>query len=180
MVVDSAVSTPRRALLRRSIAPGVRVLSSLRAGGLSRPTRGHGYWLSWPTGWGFSAAMSPTKTRRRGHHRGRVLTDLAIAIADGASAISDLRVAGRISPIYSARWPWVPTARRALGPSINPRPRDSPPRRPKRARRRGRPGPIRAGMSLISTACWSRPTPIDFDGLFATVDSAATVARHRH
>jgi Transposase DDE domain group 1 len=41
---------------------------------------------------GLSAAMAPTKKRRRGHDRGRVLTDLAIAIADGASAISDLRV----------------------------------------------------------------------------------------
>ena len=41
---------------------------------------------------GLSAAMAPTKKRRHGHDRGRVLTDLAIAIADGASAISDLRV----------------------------------------------------------------------------------------
>ena len=41
---------------------------------------------------GLSAAMAPTKQRRRGHDRGRVLTDLAVAIADGASAITDLRV----------------------------------------------------------------------------------------
>ena len=30
--------------------------------------------------------------RRRGHDRGQVLVDLAVAIADGATAISDLRV----------------------------------------------------------------------------------------
>ena len=36
--------------------------------------------------------MAPTKKRRRGHDRGQVLVDLAVAIADGATAISDLRV----------------------------------------------------------------------------------------
>jgi hypothetical protein len=41
---------------------------------------------------GLSAAMAPTKQRRRGHDRGQVLVDLAVAIADGATAISDLRV----------------------------------------------------------------------------------------
>jgi Transposase DDE domain group 1 len=41
---------------------------------------------------GLSAAMAPTKKRRRGHDRGRVLTDLAVAVADGATAITDLRV----------------------------------------------------------------------------------------
>lgn len=41
---------------------------------------------------GLSAAMAPTKRRGRGHDRGRVLTDLAVAIADGATAITDLRV----------------------------------------------------------------------------------------
>jgi hypothetical protein len=39
-----------------------------------------------------SEAMAPTKQRRRGHDRGRVLVDMAVAIADGATAISDLRV----------------------------------------------------------------------------------------
>jgi len=39
-----------------------------------------------------SAAMAPTKQRRRGHDRGQVLVDMAVAIADGATAISDLRV----------------------------------------------------------------------------------------
>jgi len=41
---------------------------------------------------GLSAAMAPTKQRRRGHDRGGVLVDLAVAIADGATTISDLAV----------------------------------------------------------------------------------------
>jgi hypothetical protein len=43
-------------------------------------------------GQGLSEAMAPTKKRRRGHDRGQVLVDLAVAIADGATTISDLRV----------------------------------------------------------------------------------------
>ena len=39
-----------------------------------------------------SVAMAPTKQRRRGHDRGEVLVDLAVAIADGAETISDLAV----------------------------------------------------------------------------------------
>lgn len=39
-----------------------------------------------------SVAMAPTKQRRRGHDRGDVLVDLAVAIADGAETISDLAV----------------------------------------------------------------------------------------
>ncbi len=41
---------------------------------------------------GLSAAMLPTKRRRRGHDRGRVLTDLAVMITDGGTAIADLGV----------------------------------------------------------------------------------------
>jgi hypothetical protein len=41
---------------------------------------------------GLSAAMAPTKQRRRGHDRGRVLVDLAVMLADGGVAISDLAV----------------------------------------------------------------------------------------
>jgi hypothetical protein len=37
-----------------------------------------------------SAAMASTKQRRRGHDRGEVLTDVAVAIAGGAETISDL------------------------------------------------------------------------------------------
>jgi hypothetical protein len=39
-----------------------------------------------------SVAMAPTKQRRRGHDRGGVLVDLAVTIADGGEAISDLAV----------------------------------------------------------------------------------------
>jgi hypothetical protein len=39
-----------------------------------------------------SVAMAPTKQRRRGHDRGEVLMDLAVMIADGGKAISDLAV----------------------------------------------------------------------------------------
>ncbi len=39
-----------------------------------------------------SVAMAPTKQRRRGHDRGDVLVDVAVAIAAGAETISDLAV----------------------------------------------------------------------------------------
>ena len=39
---------------------------------------------------GMSVAMAPTKQRRRGHDRGRVLLDVALSVADGGEAISDL------------------------------------------------------------------------------------------
>lgn len=41
---------------------------------------------------GLSRAMASTKQRRRGHDRGRVLTDLAVMLVDGGETISDLRV----------------------------------------------------------------------------------------
>ena len=41
---------------------------------------------------GLSAAMAPTKRRRRGHDRGHVFADVAVMIADGGDAISDLAV----------------------------------------------------------------------------------------
>jgi len=62
---------------------------------------------------GLSAAMAPTKQRHRGHDRGRVLTDLAIAIADGASAITDLRVLSD-QPGLFGEVASVPTAWRSL------------------------------------------------------------------
>jgi Transposase DDE domain group 1 len=40
---------------------------------------------------GLSAAMAPTKQRRRGHDRGEVVTDVAVAIADGATTITDVQ-----------------------------------------------------------------------------------------
>src|SRR4051812_40916173 len=36
--------------------------------------------------------MGPTKQRRRGHDRGQVLVDVAVMLADGGEAISDLAV----------------------------------------------------------------------------------------
>jgi hypothetical protein len=39
-----------------------------------------------------STAMAPTKQRATGHDRGQVLTDLAVALADGATTITDLAV----------------------------------------------------------------------------------------
>ena len=41
---------------------------------------------------GLSAAMAPTKQRRRGHDRGEVLFDLAVMLADGGDTISDVAV----------------------------------------------------------------------------------------
>jgi hypothetical protein len=62
---------------------------------------------------GLSAAMAPTKRRRRGHDRGTVLVDLAVALADGATAISDLRVLAN-QPALFGEVASVPTAWRTL------------------------------------------------------------------
>jgi len=60
-----------------------------------------------------SSAMAPTKRRRRGHDRGEVLVDLAVALADGATTISDLRVLGD-QPELFGKVASVPTAWRTL------------------------------------------------------------------
>jgi hypothetical protein len=60
-----------------------------------------------------SAAMAPTKRRRRGHDRGQVLVDLAVMLADGGEAISDLAVL-RDQPTLFGAVASVPTAWRAL------------------------------------------------------------------
>ncbi len=39
-----------------------------------------------------SAAMAPTKQRRRGHDRGEVLVDVAVMLADGGETLSDVAV----------------------------------------------------------------------------------------
>ncbi len=62
---------------------------------------------------GLSAAMAATKRRRRGHDRGKVLVDLAVALADGASAISDLRALSD-QPALFGEVASVPTAWRTL------------------------------------------------------------------
>jgi hypothetical protein len=60
-----------------------------------------------------SAAMAPTKQRRRGHDRGQVLVDLAVMLADGGEAISDLAVL-RDQPTLFGAVASVPTAWRTL------------------------------------------------------------------
>jgi len=62
---------------------------------------------------GLSEAMAPTKQRRRGHDRGQVLVDLAVMIADGGEAISDLAVL-RDQPELFGTVASTPTAWRAL------------------------------------------------------------------
>jgi hypothetical protein len=62
---------------------------------------------------GLSDAMAPTKQRRRGHDRGRVLTDLAVMIADGGTTISDLAVL-RDQPGLFGEVASTPTAWRTL------------------------------------------------------------------
>jgi len=60
-----------------------------------------------------STAMAPTKQRRRGHDRGEVLVDLAVMIADGGKAISDLAVL-RNQPSLFGEVASNPTAWRTL------------------------------------------------------------------
>jgi hypothetical protein len=62
---------------------------------------------------GLSAAMAPTKRRRRGHDRGQVLVDVAVMIADGGEAISDLAVL-RNQPQLFGDVASTPTAWRTL------------------------------------------------------------------
>ncbi len=62
---------------------------------------------------GLSAAMAATKQRRRGHDRGDVLVDMAVMIADGGDAISDLAVL-RDQPELFGEVASTPTAWRAL------------------------------------------------------------------
>lgn len=62
---------------------------------------------------GLSEAMAPTKRRARGHDRGRVLADLAVVIADGGDAISDLAVL-RDQPDLFGEVASTPTAWRTL------------------------------------------------------------------
>ena len=62
---------------------------------------------------GLSAAMAPTKQRARGHDRGQVVADLAVMIADGGDAISDLAVL-RNQPELFGQVASTPTAWRTL------------------------------------------------------------------
>jgi hypothetical protein len=51
---------------------------------------------------GLSDALAPLKQRRRGHDRGQVLTHLAVAIADGATRVTDIDVLGRQPAVFGA------------------------------------------------------------------------------
>lgn len=51
---------------------------------------------------GLSHALAPTQQRRRGHDRGRVLVDLAVALADGATTLSDIRVLADQPAVFGA------------------------------------------------------------------------------
>ena len=62
---------------------------------------------------GLSRAMAPTKQRSRGHDRGQVLADVAVMIADGGTAISDLAVL-RDQPKLFGEVASTPTAWRTL------------------------------------------------------------------
>ena len=62
---------------------------------------------------GLSVAMAATKQRRRGHDRGQVLVDLAVMLADGGEAISDLAVL-RDQPALFGEVASLPTAWRTL------------------------------------------------------------------
>jgi Transposase DDE domain group 1 len=62
---------------------------------------------------GLSVAMAATKQRRRGYDRGQVLIDLAVMVADGGEAISDLAVL-RDQPSLFGEVASVPTAWRTL------------------------------------------------------------------
>ena len=62
---------------------------------------------------GLSVAMAPTKQRLRGHDRGQLLVDLAVMLADGGEAISDLAVL-RDQPNLFGEVASVPTAWRTL------------------------------------------------------------------
>ena len=59
---------------------------------------------------GLSAAMAATKRRRRGHDRGGVLVDVAVMIADGGEAISELATLrdqpGLFGPVASTPTAW--------------------------------------------------------------------------
>jgi len=63
---------------------------------------------------GLSVALAPTKRRRGGHDRGAVAVDLAVALADGATTISDLAALAN-QPTLFGEVASVPTAWRTLG-----------------------------------------------------------------
>ena len=90
--------------------------------------------------------MAPTKQRRRGHDRGQVLVDLAVMIADGGEAISDLAVL-RDQPSLFGEVASIATAWRTLEAVDEARAgADRDARGPRLAGRRGRRARIRGSM----------------------------------
>ncbi len=61
-----------------------------------------------------SSALSGLKQRQRGHDRGQGLLQLAMAIADGATTLSDIAVL-RHQPALFGAVTSTPTVRRTLG-----------------------------------------------------------------
>lgn len=59
---------------------------------------------------GLTDALASLKQRRRGHDRGQVLTHLAVAIADGATRVTDIDILGRqpavFGPVASVATTW--------------------------------------------------------------------------
>jgi hypothetical protein len=96
---------------------------------------------------GLTDALVSLKQRRRGHDRGRVLTHLTVAIADGATRLTDLAVLARqpdlFGPVAS-----VTTSGSSRRWTRWPRPGRS------RAARPGPRGATRGFMSWTSTARW--------------------------
>lgn len=118
---------------------------------------------------GLSQALAPTRQRRGGHDRGRVLTDLAVAIADGATSISDVRVLADQPDLFGAVAS-VPTAWRALQAVDEPT--------------LGRIAQARAGARARAWAAGMDPGfyVIDIDGVLVDTDSVKeqTAANYKH
>jgi hypothetical protein len=78
-----------------------------------------------------SRALAPTKQRQWGHDRGQGLVDLAVALADGATTLSDIRVladqASLLGPTALVAPVWgtlaaLDAAAQAASPRPGPRP----------------------------------------------------------
>src|SRR5689334_10325812 len=131
---------------------------ALSEGGLPRRVRG-----SWSPGWVWSgvarpvpavadlagtttltaelsAALDGVRGLRPRHDPGRVLVDLAVAIADGAEAISDIAVLAD-QPALLGRWPRTPPVGGCWTLSATPNWPRSPPLGPGPGRWRGHSAP---------------------------------------
>jgi hypothetical protein len=97
---------------------------------------------------GISAALIDTYPEVPLHAPGRVFTDLAVAIADGADAVSGIRALGDREDLFGALAS-MPTTWRSRSHQRSGGPR----------RRRGSPNPLRSRVAAITGAasgCWRR------------------------